>query len=265
MIYELKNSLPPWLERAVIRTWYGLRPLVRLAFFGREHFCPVCDSQIRGFLPHKARALGDGVVCPVCLCHPRHRMAWKFFHARTPLFDRRAKRLVHFAPETALVSKLRDVPGVEYLSVDRDSPHAMSRMDITSLRFEAASVDAIYCSHVLEHVQEDRQAMREMRRVLRPGGWAAIQVPLSGTVTHEDSTITDPRDRDRVFGQRDHVRYYGMDIVARLQAAGFEVTVIRGVDVASEDECRVFGFSPGEIVFLCQKRGEPPRPADAIP
>jgi hypothetical protein len=206
MIYELKNCMPGWMERAAIRAWYRMRPLLRFAFAGRAHRCPVCDTSVRLFLPHKMANLRRRVICPVCLSHPRHRMAWVFLGKRTALFDGRPKLLLHFAPETEFATKFRGISGIAYMSVDLDSPHAMAHMDITALTIGDSSVDAIYCSHVLEHVADDRTAMRELFRVLKPGGWAAVQVPIGIGPTHEDLSITDRRERTRLFGQHDHVR-----------------------------------------------------------
>jgi SAM-dependent methyltransferase len=152
-----------------------------------------------------------------------------------------------------LVEKFRAIPGLDYLSADLDSPHAMAHMDITALDCEAESFDTVYCSHVLEHVPDDRKAMAEIHRVLRPGGWALVQVPLSTDVTREDLSITDPRERLRLYGQRDHVRFYGLDIVERLEAAGFAVQTVKGSDLASNEDCQRYGFLPSLTLFYCEK------------
>lgn len=253
MIYELKNIMPDWLEPSLVRLWYSLRPVVRRIFRGDSHFCPVCESRVRFFLPHKWSKRHLPVVCPICLSHPRHRQAWVFFKERTNLFEASPIHLLHFAPENIFTQKFRSIPGIQYLSVDLDSPHAMRRLDITSMDFPVGSFDAIYCSHVLEHVPDDHNAMREMYRVLRPGGWAVVQLPVSEVATHEDPSITDPRERLRLFGQCDHVRFYGLDIRDRLREAGFDVQTIRGSDLASEGDRERFGFSGKSPLFLCLK------------
>ena len=253
MIYELKNLTPPWLEPMLIRCWYSLRPLIRICFGGSQYFCPICESRLRLFLPHKWSRRHLRVVCPVCFSHPRHRQAWLFLKQETNFFDASPKRLLHFAPETIFIDKFRRIAGLDYLATDLESPHAMVRMDITALDCEAESFDAVYCSHVLEHVPDDQRAMSEIHRVLRPGGWALVQVPLSGDVTQEDLSITDPRERLRLYGQRDHVRLYGLDIVDRLEIAGFAVQTVRGVDLASDEDCKRFGFSSSGALFFCKK------------
>jgi SAM-dependent methyltransferase len=97
------------------------------------------------------------------------------------------------------------------------NPRAMVRMDITDIQYPKDTFDVIYCSHVLEHVVDDRKAMREFHRVLRPDGWALLLVPITVEKTFEDPSVTDPEERLSVFGQEDHVRCYGPDYVERLR------------------------------------------------
>jgi SAM-dependent methyltransferase len=135
--------------------------------------------------------------------------------------------LLHLAPEHSIERLLRGLPQLAYTTADIASPLADERFDITAIPRADESFDAIICSHVLEHVDDDRAAMRELRRVLRPGGWAIVMVPVDDTraETYEDPTITEPAERRRAFHQEDHVRVYGRDFPERLRAAGFEVTL----------------------------------------
>jgi SAM-dependent methyltransferase len=134
------------------------------------------------------------------------------------------KRLLHVAPESCLSRKLQRI--YEYISVDLDGSRALMQMDITGLTFPNEYFDAIVCNHVLEHIPDDHAALSEMYRVLKPGGWASIQVPLAGETTVEDLSVSDPLKREQRFGQHDHVRSYGKDFMQRLQSAGFSVTVL---------------------------------------
>jgi SAM-dependent methyltransferase len=158
------------------------------------------------------------------------------------------------APEPALTNLLRRARGLEIVSADLDSPFATVSLDITKIEMADASFDVILCSHVLEHVHDDRRAMRELWRILRPGGWAMIQVPVSTTPTFEDPSITDPAQRERLFWQADHVRLYGLDIADRLAEAGFEVGTIFGEQLVSSDQLARTGIYPRDLVFLCRKR-----------
>lgn len=130
----------------------------------------------------------------------------------------------------------------------------MVRMDITDIQYPDDSFDVIYCSHVLEHVQEDVKAMRELRRVLKPDGWAVLLVPITAETTYEDPAVVDPRERLEKFGQEDHVRRYGWDYIDRLRSAGFNVEMFRVSDLASDaDALRLgLGQAAGEI-YCCRK------------
>jgi len=129
----------------------------------------------------------------------------------------------------------------------------METMDITDIRHQSASFDAIYCSHVLEHVPNDKKAMGEFFRVLKPGGWAALQVPIPRDKTYEDWSITAPLDRAAAFGQSDHVRIYGLDIVERLREVGFEVRVEETNLLFTATEIARFGLSTTEPILFCRK------------
>jgi ubiquinone/menaquinone biosynthesis C-methylase UbiE len=127
-------------------------------------------------------------------------------------------------------------------------------MDIAAIPFSDRSFDLIYCSHVLEHVPEDRKAMRECNRVLADDGMAILIVPIMAEKTIEDPTITDPKERLRLFGQEDHVRKYGPDYSERLQEAGFRVEVITPANFLNQEEVVRFGLAhTGSRLFICRK------------
>jgi SAM-dependent methyltransferase len=130
----------------------------------------------------------------------------------------------------------------------------MIKMDITNIDYPDQSFDVIYCSHVLEHVQDDRKAMREFYRVLKTTGWAILLVPITAEKTLEDPSLVGPEERLRVFGQADHVRRYGPDYVDRLREAGFSVQVTKVNDLVQNDEAIRLGLTSaaGEIHF-CTK------------
>ena len=254
MVSQIKALLPTALEPLAIRMWYLCRPIIRLIFFSRSKYCCVCDSWSRFFLSHGplSRRRKD-VVCPICLSHRRHRLAWIYLNSCTNITDGSPKKLLHFAPETEFSKRFKKIPGIDYLSADLVSPHAMVKMDITDIDWPDSSFDIVYCSHVLEHVPEDRKAMSEMFRVVKPGGWALIQVPVWKDDTIEDPSITDPGERERLFGQSDHVRLYGLDIKNRLAAAGFDVEVVFAHQLIEPQNCERMGINPNEPIFHCRK------------
>lgn len=163
-------------------------------------------------------------VCPSCYSHPRHRAYYVYLEQVLAKFNSDIK-LLHFSPEMSITKFLTSHPKVDYLSVDIDPAKAMRKEDITSLSFKDASFDIIICMHVFEHINDDKKAMQEVFRVLKPGGYALLDVPIdvSRTTTYEDWNITSPEARTKAFWQWDHVRLYGLDYKEKLACVGFNV------------------------------------------
>lgn len=218
---------------------------------GDQRYCPCCRGHFRTFWPSGVKNEPD-TLCPQCSSLARHRLLWLFFGQRPELFLRPLK-LLHVAPEPIFENFFKSRPGVDYLSADLDSPPAMVRMDLTRIEMPDESFDAIVCCHVLEHIPDDAKAMKELRRVLRRGGWAILQTPVetSRAVTYEDPGITSPQDRFVHFGQEDHVRVYGRDYVDRLRAAGFDVAIHRIQEQLGPELTRIFGLDQHEEIYFC--------------
>ena len=200
--------------------------------------CPVCMESFDAFTPYRTRA---GAQCPGCGSLERHRGLWLVLQRATPLADG-GQRVLHFAPEDGLRARIAAVPDLEYVTADLEPGKAMEQLDITAIAKPDASFDAVICVHVLEHVPDDRAAMRELRRVIAPGGWAAIMVPIMFDVTDE-TEISDPAERNRRYGLEDHIRGYGWDFYDRLAAAGFDVQRIDLRDLVTADERVRFGLA----------------------
>jgi len=152
-----------------------------------------------------------------------------------------------------LSALFRKIDGLDYLSADLSNPRAMVQMDITRIQYPDDFFHVVYCSHVLEHIPDDRKALSELYRVLSPGGWAVLQVPITVGKTYENPAITQPDERRRHFGQWDHVRRCGPDYAERMRLAGFSVQVLRSTDVVAEADCVRMGFGPGRFIFFCRK------------
>lgn len=195
----------------------------RLRYAGRRVRCPCCNRRFGRFI------VGDyptQVICPGCGSRPRQRLLCLYLERRV---GARLGELsvLHVAPEHSMANRLHREAG-RYVSVDLSEERSPSVVaDITSLPFDVASFDLVLCSHVLEHVPSDRAAMREMLRVLRPGGEVLVQSPVNydQRQTFEDPQVTSPQERARLFSQDDHVRVYGRDLGERLEEVGFEVVV----------------------------------------
>jgi SAM-dependent methyltransferase len=220
--------------------------------FGLGRYCPCCNSHLRRFnrfgLVPRPQA-----ICPVCGSLERHRLIYLYMAQRTDLFDGHPKKMLHIAPEAQLSHLFKKAQGIDYLSADLFVTSAMVKMDITDIQYPEATFDVIYCSHVLEHVADDRRAMRELFRVLKGGGWAILQVPISSGATFEDPTVTSRDERELLFGQHDHVRRYGVDYKERLGEAGFAVSVDGFVRELDDRTIARFGLMRGEDVYFCQK------------
>ena len=244
------QSLLPAQFELPARLWY----LKARGFLhrGDSVHCPCCGKRYSEFLGVSSPV--RPAACPGCDSRERQRLMFLYLRERTRLFSERL-RVLHFAPEDCLQSVLSRLSNLDYLSADISSRAAMVRVDITKIQFPDDTFDVILCSHVLEHIDDDRRAMLELRRVLRPGGWAILQVPVdvSRKTTFEDARITDPAERTRLFGQWDHVRIYGLDYPQRLREAGFAVQVIPYPAELGSQTVSEFGLDPDELIYHCGK------------
>lgn len=228
--------------------------LKALPFLGTRYVCPCCGWSLRDFTHGggSMRARPNG-YCPRCNAKARHRRDWLFLEANTGLFTEKL-RLLHISPKYALSRRFIKMPNLEYIALDIEGrPNTTIRADLTTIPLKSANFDAIICIHVLEHVTDDQAAITEMYRVLRPGGWALISVPIRlDRTTYEDPSITSPAERKVAFGETSHVRWYGHDFVDRLENAGFEVRMDSADDLDPDLVAR-HGLLRDESVFLCSR------------
>ncbi len=250
---SVASRLPEWAKRPL----RDFRDVVRgVPFYGKRRICPVCGKSSRRF-----RQFGivprEDAQCVHCGALERHRLIWLFLQQKTDLFDGKSKTMLHVAPEPCFESRFRERLGGGYLTADLFNPRAMVKMDITNIQYAEQSFDVIYCSHVLEHVVDDKQAMRELFRVLKNDGWAVLVVPITSEKTFEDPSIVDPHERLHAFGQMDHVRRYGPDYIERLRGAGFTVDMTHAGDLASSHETITMGLTAasGEIYYCTKQHG----------
>lgn len=162
---------------------------------------------------------------------------------------------MHIAPEHCFIDRFEDLQNLDYITADIESPLAKVKMDAHDIPFDDATFDMVFCNHVLEHVNDDIRVMSEIYRVMKPGGWGILQIPLFFPLadkTVEDPTITDPKEREALFGQDDHVRMYGLDYKDRLAKVGFKVADDYTSKISAEELDR-FGIIPSEILYTVQK------------
>ncbi len=229
--------------------------IMAVFYRGKKVECPVCESRFRKFLPYGRISSRSNALCPKCLALERHRLIWIYLKRKTDFFTKKAKML-HVAPELCFMGRFEALENLEYITADIESPLAKVKMDIHEIPFEDNSIDIIFCNHVLEHVDDDLQALSEMRRVLKPEGWAILQVPFFYPLpktTYEDKSIIDPKEREKAFGQDDHVRMYGEDYAERLASSGFKVVEERIIEELSNEEITRFALPQNEVIYKVVK------------
>jgi SAM-dependent methyltransferase len=225
-------------------------------YAGTGRFCPICEKSSRRFGTAGLQPRDDA-QCMQCGAGERHRLVWLYFKRKTNLFDDQMWKMLHVAPEAVFEKKFKGCLGQGYLTADLYNSNAMVKMDITDIQYPNETFDVIYCCHVLEHVPDDKKAMREFWRVLKPKGWAMLLVPVDTDKTIEDLSITDPLLRLEKYGDVGHVRCYGLDYIDRLRDAGFTANMIKPDDFLTQEEITRMGITAaaGDIYF-CTKNSK---------
>ncbi|WP_234043452.1 class I SAM-dependent methyltransferase [Luteolibacter yonseiensis] len=218
-----------------------------------ERHCPLCDKSSKTFSEYGVVPRKDA-RCPHCGSLERHRLVWLYLSRKSKLLTKPPRRALHIAPEGILERKFRPLIGKGYITADLLVSNVDVKMDITDIQYPDESFGFIYCSHVLEHVPDDRKAMREFHRVLTRHGIAILLVPITAKETVEDPSVEDPKERLRLFGQEDHVRRYGPDYLSRLEEEGFVVKKIKRNDFLTPREIGEMGITAaaGEL-YICKK------------
>ncbi len=204
----------------------------------------------------------ENALCPHCKSNDRERLVHLYLERETDLRSSQTN-VLHVAPDTNLAAWLDACPGVEQVKGDKFTegyhgvyPEGTRDLDVTALDFPDASFDIVLCNHVLEHVPDDAAALREIFRVLKPGGWAILQTPVSPIIkqTIEDPSVKTPKQRERYYGQFDHVRLYSRDdYLKRLAKAGFEITIFRAVEHGYGREVTRRALNVREELFIAKK------------
>ncbi len=238
----------------LIRLSYLVKPFVAFFLRGDKYTDPIDGQSYRKFLPYGYEKVRENVLAPGTLSLERHRLCWLYLKNETSFFSSKLK-VLHFAPEQAFYKRFRKMKNLEYITTDLNSPIADVKADICSLPFADNEFDFIICNHVLEHIPDDIKAMEELYRILAPNGTAILQIPLENDrkITFEDDSITDPKERAKIFGQYDHVRIYGMDYFDKLASVGFSVEAVDYTKTFSEVEINTYRLAKGELLPVCKK------------
>jgi SAM-dependent methyltransferase len=227
-----------------------------LAFFlkGNKFTDPIDGKNFKTFLPYGYAMQRENVLSPSTLSLERHRLLWLYLKNKTDFFKTQIK-VLHFAPEQAFYKRFKKLENLDYVTTDLNSPLAEVKADICNLPFKENEFDFILCNHVLEHIPDDTKAMQELYRVLKPGGTGIFQIPqdLNRDVTFEDDTITDKKERAKIFGQYDHVRIYGRDYFDKLRSVGFKVDEVDYTSTLTPEEITKYCLAKGEIIPVVYK------------
>lgn len=248
----LLNKLPRPL---LIRLSYVFRLFAPLLYKGNKVTCPVCERSFSKFLSYGSDvAHRENVLCPYDLTLERHRLMWLYLKNETDFFTAPHK-VLHIAPEQCFYDKFKAQKNLEYLTGDLVSPLADIHFDLHHIPLEDNRFDIVFCNHVMEHVDDALQCMREIYRVMQPGGWAIMQVPqdFSLAETYEDKSITSPEDREKHFWQKDHVRLFGRDYPDWLRKAGFDVQEFNPALQFSDEFIERHRLMKKEILYLARK------------
>jgi SAM-dependent methyltransferase len=276
MIRRSMRSTAKLLPAGVKQRLQGLEA----AFWSYRYECSLCRRRVESFLPLwqvMPRLIADlkkhnfdmqlfaqaetlnlqQYACPYCLSNDRTRLYALFVRTEAERIGNTAKhRMLDIAPARTLRETILKLGCFDYRSADLLRTDVDDRVDITDMKAYANdSFDCFICSHVLEHVPDDRRAMAELFRILKPGGWGIAMAPtiLSLKATIEDASLSDPEERFRRFGQGDHLRLYARhDFIERLTQAGFNVSGLGFTHFGGEVLERN-GIQQGAVLYVCRK------------
>ena len=238
----------------LIRISFFVKPILKILMYGSKYTDPIDGNTFRAFLPYGYNKIRNNVLSPSTYSLERHRLLWLYLKNETSFFKDKLK-VLHFAPESALMNQFKKLKNLSYDTIDLNSPIADIKADICDLPFLDNSYDFILCNHVLEHIVDDNKAIRELYRVLKKNGIGIFQVPIdyNRDTTFEDFSVTNKKERNKLFGQYDHVRIYGLDFFDRLQKAGFLVEKCEYTSKLSKEDIINFCLPKKEIIPICRK------------
>lgn len=254
-IYKyLINKLPRPL---LIRLSYPFKKVAPLLYKGDNVECPVCEKSFSKFLSYGSDvAHRHNVMCPHDLTLERHRQMWLYLKNASNFFSAERLDVLHIAPEQCFHKRFKAQKNLDYLTGDLLSPIADMHFDLHDIPLEDNKFDVVFCNHVLEHVDDAMQCMKELYRVMKPGGWGIMQVPqdMSRAETYEDASIVTPEEREKHFWQYDHVRLFGRDYPEWLRKAGFEVEEYDNPSHYSEEQIERYRIIKDEILYVVSKK-----------
>ena len=241
LIKQLTKALVP--NQIIRRNKSFFRSIVYQFYKGNTHACNLCHAKLKRFV----KLANNDLLCPNCGSLPRTRRLYQILEEKK-LID---GKILHFSPPQSLSKKIKQFALVQYTSSDFENEFtADAKYDLTAIPIKNESINLFIAYHVLEHIESDITAMKELFRITKLGGKGLIQTPFKLGNIYEDASIKTPTDRLIHFGQKDHVRIYSAEgLSKRLENVGFSVEVLSFV----EQTDNYFGFKSKEVVLLVKK------------
>ena len=241
-------------RKFLIKYSFLITPILRIIFRGKKYTDPIDDSNYSKFLSYGYKTVRKNALCPGTLSLERHRLLWLYLDRETNFLSSNLK-VLHVAPEQVFYKKFKKLKNWEYFTFDLNSPIADIKGDLISTNFKDEYFDLIICNHVLEHIEDDKSALDEMYRILKYNGISILQVPINvkRENTFEDLSIKSKIQREKYFGQYDHVRVYGLDFKDRVEQAGFKVEMINYSKKISQDLVIKYGLMKDDLIPIGKK------------
>ncbi|HNR85271.1 MAG TPA: class I SAM-dependent methyltransferase [Taishania sp.] len=238
----------------LIRLSYPFKLIAPLLYKGNNVECPVCERSYSKFLAYGTMNR-DNVLCPGDLTLERHRLMWLYLRDFSNFFTAPHLKVLHIAPEQCFHKKFKQQKNLDYLTADLVSPIADMHFDLHKIPLEDNQFDVVFCNHVMEHVDDPIQCMSELYRVMKPGGWAIMQVPqdIARATTLEDKNITSEADREKYYWQKDHLRLFGMDYPNWLEKVGFHTEIFDKDKNIGKDKMERYRLMEKEIFYIFHK------------
>jgi SAM-dependent methyltransferase len=245
------NTIP---RPILLKASYWVKPIISFYLKGSTYTDPIDGKSFRRFLSYGYENSRPNVLSPSTLSLERHRLLWLYLKNETDFFSK-PKKVLHLAPEQCFLKLFKNLSNLDYTTADLHSPLADVKADICNLPFKENTFDIVFCNHVLEHIEDDQKAMKELYRVLKPYGMGIFQIPqdLSRFETYEDFSISSPKERAKHFGQYDHVRIYGKDYFNKLRAVGFRVKEVNYSAQLPKELSEKYRLVKDEILPVCFK------------
>ena len=241
-------------RKFLIKYSFLITPILRIIFRGKKYTDQIDDSNYSKFLSYGYKTVRKNALCPGTLSLERHRLLWLYLDKETDFLNSNLK-VLHVAPEQVFYKKFKKLKNWEYFTFDLNSPIADIKGDLISTNFKDEYFDLIICNHVLEHIEDDKSALNEIYRILKYNGISILQVPMNvkRKNTFEDSSIKSKNQREKYFGQYDHVREYGLDFKDRVEQAGFKVEMINYSTKISQDLVIKYGLMKDYLIPIGKK------------